>query len=62
MNKERNLPIEFYDNVQKEITPVDMLIGLALSLGVGVGSTLITLGLYVKYCQEHKGIIIKEGE
>lgn len=58
MNENRNLPIETYDYILGEITPLDILIGAGIGLSVGLGVFV----LYLKHCQEHKGIIIKEGK
>ena len=56
MNENKNLPIEAYDDVLREITPLDILIGAGIGLSVGLGAFV----LYLKHCQEHKGIIIRE--
>lgn len=59
---ERSLPLEILDDTKREITTVDLIIATSLSLGVGIGGALVTFALYVKHCQEYKGVIIKEGK
>ena len=60
MDIERNLPMEVYEEVKREITTLDIIIGASFGLGIGVAVGATIFALYLKHCQEHKGIIIRE--